>query len=312
MMRALVLTSTKESIPALSELGSRNLLSGLIVPARDDEEVHMIKAWSSAQRVQVSFCTRENLLSVLSHAISSTACDIVIVFGFSWKIPHSLLSVPPHGFFNVHFSLLPAYRGPMPVFWQMRNGVLQTGVTIHRMDKDFDTGDIACSVALPVLPGETNGLCSARLGQASVKLVMDLITMIGSGTLQLIPQQEEKASYHARPGDEMLMIDWTEHGSLEIQNVVNACNPKYHGALTWVNGMPLRVLEVTPADAPDYPGAVAGTVVHADINHGLFVICKDRKTLRLSIVQLPEGIISGGKLAALGIVAGMRFAIPFR
>jgi methionyl-tRNA formyltransferase len=306
-MRVLVLTSTKHSLPVLSTLLGQGLLSGLMVPEREEEEVNMVRTWSRAQRIQPVSCKCENVSSVLLHTISATACDIVIVFGFPWKIPRSLLDVPPHGFFNVHFSLLPAYRGPMPVFWQLRKGELQTGVTVHRMDAGFDTGAIAGASKQPSIPGETEGLCSARLGLVAVNLVMNTIASIEDKSLLLTPQTDTGISYYERPDDEALTINWELHDSAEIQQIVNACNPKFHGALTSLNGTPLRILEVAPADAPDYPGVAAGTVVHSDINHGVFVICKDRKTVRILVVHIPEGIISGGKLAALGIGPGARF-----
>jgi methionyl-tRNA formyltransferase len=306
-MRVLVLTSTKHSLPTVSELLQRGLLSAILVPERDEEEVNTIKAWSAAQQMPAVSCNREDFAATLQRILAASEFDMAIVFGFPWKIPQSLLSLPSHGFFNVHFSVLPAYRGPMPVFWQLRNGEKQTGVTIHRMDNGFDTGDIACTVSLPMLPGETMGLCSARLAQASVNLVGRLLEATANGSLQLVQQDETKASCHTRPGNEALEINWSKHDSNEIQQIVHACNPMFHGALTRFNGMPLRILEVSPADAPDYPGYEAGTIVHADINHGIFVICKDRKTIRLLVVQIPEGIISGGKLSALGVGVGARF-----
>lgn len=306
-MRVLVLTSTKYSLATLMELRKQDLLAALMVPDRDEEEVNSVRSWSEAQGLQVIACKKENFSATLFETLSQTAVDIAIVFGFPWKIPPSVLNFPPHGFFNVHFSVLPAYRGPMPLFWQLRNGEKQTGVTIHRIDEGFDTGGIACSVTLPAIQGETLGMCSSRSGMASVKLVTGLLNSVANAGLRLTAQDETKASYHTRPGNDALEIDWNKHDSNEIQRIVNACNPNFHGALTWLNGMPLRILEVSPAEAPDYPGQVAGTVVHADINHGVFVICKDRKTIRILVVQIPEGIISGGKLSALGIGIGARF-----
>jgi methionyl-tRNA formyltransferase len=175
------------------------------------------------------------------------------------------------------------------------------------MDTGFDTGDIACSVVLPMISGETLGLCSARLAQESVKLVIDLVCKIREGRLHCTKQDEVKASYYARPGMKDMVIDWSRHDSAEIQRIVHACNPLFQGALTMLNGMPVRILEVAPVEAPDYPAQEPGTLVHADSNHGVFVVCRDRKTLRILVVHIPEGIISGAKLVALGIQAGARF-----
>jgi methionyl-tRNA formyltransferase len=68
--------------------------------------------------------------------------DLLVVYGFNWRLPASVLGVPKFGVLNVHTSLLPRYRGPAPVLWAIRNGDPEVGLTIHRMDERFDAGPI--------------------------------------------------------------------------------------------------------------------------------------------------------------------------
>lgn len=75
-------------------------------------------------------------------ALESYHLDLVIVFGFAWKIPRAVLAIPRLGMMNIHVSMLPKYRGPAPMLWAIRNGDTTGGVTVHWMDEEFDTGNI--------------------------------------------------------------------------------------------------------------------------------------------------------------------------
>src|SRR5215210_2406148 len=76
--------------------------------------------------------------------------DLIFVTGFPWRLPGELLSVPRLGSINTHPAPLPRYRGPNPIFWQILNGEPEIGLTIHRMDTEFDTGPILAQATMPV------------------------------------------------------------------------------------------------------------------------------------------------------------------
>jgi methionyl-tRNA formyltransferase len=78
----------------------------------------------------------------LADALGGYRLDLLVVYGFNWKLPASVLRSPRSGVINVHSSLLPRYRGPAPVLWAIRNGDAEIGLTVHRMDEQFDTGPI--------------------------------------------------------------------------------------------------------------------------------------------------------------------------
>lgn len=110
----------------------------------------------------VNLAWQHNIVTYGIHALHSptvqeflkkSAPDIVCVACFPWRIPVALLSVPTYGFVNVHPSKLPDFRGPAPLFWQLRAGLTESAVTLHRMAPAIDRGDIIASATVPLIEG---------------------------------------------------------------------------------------------------------------------------------------------------------------
>jgi methionyl-tRNA formyltransferase len=239
--------------------------------------------------------------------ITTTGAGLGIVFGFSKKLPDSLLQIPQFNFFNVHFSLLPAYRGPAPLFWQIKRGETSTGITIHKMDSSFDGGPILFQERVQLFSEESFGALNSRLSLLAVSVIEKALEKFRNNGNDLVDQDESSSlSFPAVKRDDLL-IDWENQTAAEIMNLVNACNPVYSGAIAFLNGQELAIVEVSPAIINDVRGIEPGTIVHADGNYGLFVACKYDSYLRINIVQTSEAILSGYKLIALGVKAGARF-----
>jgi methionyl-tRNA formyltransferase len=137
--------------------------------------------------------------------------DVACVSCFPNRIPGRLLSFPRFGFLNLHPSLLPDYRGPAPLFWIFRNGDQGSmGITVHRMDEAFDSGDILLQESISLADGisgwEADRLCGERGGLLLSRVLDSLV----SGGLAPRPQGA-KGSYFNYPStdDFELQIDWT-------------------------------------------------------------------------------------------------------
>ncbi|NNG14670.1 MAG: hypothetical protein HKM22_05870, partial [Gammaproteobacteria bacterium] len=104
--------------------------------------------------------------------------ELVVCSCFPWRIPAALLAVPRHGWWNLHPSLLPAYRGPDPLFWQQQAGDTTTGITLHQMDEELDTGPIlgAATVSLPLAHlRESEQILGVEGGQLVVRALEQLM-----------------------------------------------------------------------------------------------------------------------------------------
>jgi len=305
-MKIILLANHVYAIPTINFLASRQLLQAVVMPEIVQVYNQQVELAINANNIPYKRFAKNELKTLFKQWLTEQAPDMVIGYTFSYKIPEELFKIPLYGFFNVHYSLLPAYRGPFPVFWQIKNGDANGGITIHQMDSNFDTGEVLLQQIIPVLPGETQGLYSTKLSTISVNLIFDFINKIFSGQLSKIKPGLNQ-SYYPKPDLKDFTIDWNKQGANEIANIVNACNAEIGGAVTMLMGQMVRVLEVSEALVNGDNKSLPGTIVYSNTTDGVFVACKNNEYLKINIVQIPEGIFSGNKLASIGVQAGNIF-----
>ncbi len=271
-----------------------------------------IQLQQAAEQLNVPFkrFKKNEFVAAFKMQLEETQPDLVLVFGLNFKIPAELFNLPRLGFYNVHFSLLPAYRGRNPVFWQLKNCEHLGGITIHKIAEEYDTGPILIQDESPVYPGDSLGIYSARLSLQAAGMLAKAIEKLEHADANALTEQDEtKATYCPSSSLDHLRINWETQSAKEIESLVNAANPDYGGAITILRSQMIRILEVTNAQLNN-PGAVAfspGSIVLSDPNYGIFAACKNSEYLRLNIIHSSEGILSGFKLAGMGIQAGERF-----
>ena len=140
-------------------------------------------------------------------ALRALEPDLIAVSCFPRRLPASLLEIAPLGAINLHPSLLPAYRGPDPLFWIFRDGERRAGVTVHLMTAEFDAGDILGQQALDLPDGTGGDLLEARYAEIGGRLQADAAWALWKGSAERRPQDERKATYRPRPGPDDLLVD---------------------------------------------------------------------------------------------------------
>ncbi len=217
-------------------------------------------------------------------ALSELAPDLIVVAAYGRILPPEVLSLPRLGCYNVHASLLPAYRGASPIQWAIIRGETRTGITIFRMDEGMDTGDVLASEALEIEPGETAGALSERLARLAVRILTPALREVVSGRARLLPQEETGAGYAPLLKKSDGKIDWSLPAE-SIRNRIRGLDP-WPGAFTTWRGRRLRVweAEVEPGGGRGgEPGeilSVEGGKVRVQTGEGI---------LRLESVQLEGG-----------------------
>jgi methionyl-tRNA formyltransferase len=140
--------------------------------------------------------------------ISALQPDVACVACFPKRLPAALLRVPRWGGLNVHPSLLPHYRGPYPLFWQLRHGDQNCGVTVHFMDEHFDTGDIAAQAEVELPDGISGEEADTLLSEYGGECLVEVLSAIGRGTFVRQPQSPG-GSYFSAPQDQDFVIEAT-------------------------------------------------------------------------------------------------------
>lgn len=155
----------------------------------------------------------------LRQAIAGYEPDLLVVLGLNWRLPPRLLRVPRFGVLNVHCSVLPQYRGPAPMLAAVRNGDPEFGVTVHRMDADFDTGPVLAQCGGVALPEEVTFESSWSLINPVVRKVLpEALGKVAAGDPG-VPQDDEGASYARGFTADWEVADWSQSAA-SIHNLV--------------------------------------------------------------------------------------------
>lgn len=195
----------------------------------------------------------------------SVECCPVVAFGA--LIPAEALDIPPHGWVNLHFSLLPAWRGAAPVQHALLNGDTRTGATTFRLDSGLDTGPTLLRVEEPVGGRDTTGELLRRLSLVGADLIVSTIDAIAAGTVEPTPQPPVGGSYAPRLEVADARIAWSADARV-IDRLVRACTPA-PGAWTTFRGERLKVGPVVPASGDDLsPGTIRAGKSRVEVGSG--------------------------------------------
>jgi methionyl-tRNA formyltransferase len=216
--------------------------------------------------------------------------ELAIVVAYGKILPSAVLKVPQHGFLNVHFSLLPAYRGAAPIQHALMNGEKQTGVTLFWLDEGMDTGPIFLQKSLVVTEEDDAESLREKLVPLGLGSLKEALAQLSKGQMVRTPQTGTASLAHSLKKDEG-KIDWSQPARI-LSNLVRGTTP-WPGAFTFVlvGGKTHRLKVLKAKVLPEYSGAgvpsEAGGVVGLENGVGFVVKCS-QEFLQVLQVQ-PEG-----------------------
>lgn len=170
--------------------------------------------------------------------------DLVIVVAFGQILLRNFLEIPPLGCINLHFSLLPEYRGASPVARALIDGKTQTGVSTQYMNEGVDEGDIIFQEKISVDISDNRFTLETRLAAIGANLLLKTLAAIESGSVPRIPQDSAQATYCPKITTDMGKINWSQSGT-SIHNLVRGLNPD-PVAFTFFRNQRIRILETSP------------------------------------------------------------------
>jgi methionyl-tRNA formyltransferase len=212
---------------------------------------------------------------------ASHQADVAVVVAYGRILPPDFLSAPRHGCINVHFSLLPKYRGAAPVSWAIVTGEKETGVTTMRIVEELDAGPVLLQRATEIGESETAPELMKRLSEIGSELLSE--TLKGIDNIELKPQRTEDATFAPILKREDGRIDWTMDAAA-IERRVRGFQP-WPTAYTTLKSRRLIIRQAT-AQRLEQTTSSAGHVIEA---HGdnLVICCGDETALRVLELQ-PE------------------------
>jgi methionyl-tRNA formyltransferase len=217
-------------------------------------------------------------------SIASRKPDALVVVAYGRILPGKVLRTAPLGAVNVHFSLLPLYRGAAPVQWALARGESVTGVTTMLMNERMDEGDILMQREVAVEPGEHAPELQERLAAIGAELLPESLSGLESGSLVPRPQDHALATMAPIINKSDGEIDPALHAR-EIEGRMRGFDP-WPGVWLRRSGRRLRLIDGRVLDAPPRQES-AGSVVELTAE-GLVMVCGDGSSLLLTKVQ-PEG-----------------------
>jgi methionyl-tRNA formyltransferase len=265
-MRVVFAGTPEPALPSLRALAaSRHEL--IAVVSRPDAPVGRgrtmtaapVSAWARAEGIEV-LTPRRPSEPGFADALRELAPDCCPVVAYGALIPPAVLAIPVHGWVNLHFSLLPAWRGAAPVQRALIAGDDVTGASTFALEAGLDTGPVYGTVTETIAPSDTAGDLLARLAESGAALLVATLDAIEDGTAVAVPQPPDGVSLAPKLSVEDAHVDWTAP-AFAIDRRIRGCTPD-PGAWTSLAGHRLGLGPVTTVvAAPDTPPLGPGVLV---------------------------------------------------
>ena len=213
-MKVVIASSSPVAIPLISALNASSthqLLSLLTNPDKaTGRGMHVVAnelaTWTESLGINIQKPENNDELKKI---IESIKPEVVITIAYGRIIPRELLEIPKYGWINVHFSLLPRWRGAAPVQWAILNGDKQTGITVFKLDKGMDTGPVYLEQATPINDDENSDELLKRLSQIGSDLAIKSLELISEGVTPK-PQASIGITLAPKISKNDGKIDWTQ------------------------------------------------------------------------------------------------------
>jgi len=204
--------------------------------------------------------------------IASLNADIGVVVAYGKLIPRAVFSAPKYGCFNIHFSLLPKYRGAAPVQWALINGEKETGVSLFWIEETLDSGPLLSQTKIEIMPDEDAPALLDRLSVVGVNDMLNTLERIKAGD-SVGKKQVGTPTFAPQLKKEIGRIDWTKSAQ-SVLNLMRGTKP-WPGVCTTHNNETLKILHASVHSAT----GVAGTITELIPDKGFVVACGGQSLL---------------------------------
>lgn len=225
--------------------------------------------------------------------IAALKPDFLFSFYFRFMLKEPLLRVPRRGALNMHGSLLPKYRGRVPLNWAIIHGERETGASLHYMEVKPDAGDLVDQQAVPILPDDVAIEVFNKVTMAAEMVLDRSLPALIAGTAPRRPLDLKAGSYFGRRTPEDGRIDWSQ-AALSVHNLIRAVAPPYPPAFSSCCGQVVKVLRSHYAGEP---ARHARPTLYVEQGR-CYVDCGDGKRLEIVALELDGKPLDAARLVA--------------
>lgn len=266
-LRIVFMGSPSNAVPALEALlRTGHRLIGIVAqpdrPAGRGQEIHppAIAEWARARKLPLFQPDRIKNNPEFLKTLQELSPDLVVVVAYGRILPNEILTLPPKRCLNLHFSLLPKYRGAAPVQWALINGEEETGVTTFQIVEKLDAGPIYLQKKVLIEPEDNAEILGHRLAVAGADLLVETVDRVAEGRIEPTPQNDHAATPAPPLKKEDGRIDWSRKAKT-IWGQIRGTTP-WPGAFTFLDNKLLKVYSasVLPRKKEASPGEVLTAV----------------------------------------------------
>jgi len=267
---ALFCTASRFSLAALGELAARRLVAAVVLaqPPRRGlrgslssiagiRRMSPVEAAARERRLPVILATASNA-EVVAEQLRAVRPDLIGVAIFPRLIPPEIVALAPLGAINVHPSLLPRHRGPLPLFWTYHADDRAAGVTVHHLNESFDAGDILLQESFPLPRAYPVAQLDEDVARRGASLLRSAVDAVACGRASRVAQDQRAATYAPRVTPGTSMVPFDEWDVERVWHFLAGLNPRFCEPLIDDAGRPARYQAVAGFERG--PSGTAGTV----------------------------------------------------
>lgn len=285
MKTAVVFAYHDVGVRCLKVLLARGIRVSLVVTHEDNpnENIWFGSVAHLCRENGIPYITPEDPTSgALLEQVTAAKPDYIFSFYYRHMLPVSILAAARIGAYNMHGSLLPKYRGRVPINWAVLHGETEIGATLHEMAEKPDAGAIVAQTSVPILPDDTAHEVFGKVVVAAEKTLWDVLPAMLAGNTPSLPNDLSKGSYFGGRKPEDGRIDWRKTAE-QVHNLVRAVAPPYPGAFFHLANDKITVNKtrlVSPALASELGNKHAGRPSFIE-NSRLYKRCGDGHYLEI-------------------------------
>jgi len=299
-MRIGIISNSDEFIPLAYTLANQGLQVCIFLsPPPDHYLLQKVNGWLQASAIP--FSIEEDHRTDVYRWLEINKPDVLFVLGYRYLLDVKKVKIPA---FNIHGGPLPSFKGPVPVFWQLKQGQPFVELSIHRLSAKYDDGPVVWKKKTDNLPHYNYSFVQQLFSRLCIEGVLFILHLLH----QQLPIPDIKTddvipAYHKRPQLADVLINWQQMNGVEICNLVRACNPWNKGALTVFNQQEVKIMDAVVVDIT--VPAVAGTILHDD--ERLQVACADNTVININMLYSNEFFMPAYQAAVWGFSKGKVF-----